>query len=63
VADRVREDAAARMRHAHEAAAYDKWLRVEIQAAQADARTSVPHKEAMQRVRAHLDALRVKTET
>lgn len=59
-ANSVRNDAAERMRHAHQAAAYDKWLRAEIQEAIDDPRSPVPHELAMQRVRARLDALRAK---
>ena len=59
-ADSVRNDAAERMRHAHQAAAYDKWLRAEVQEAIDDPRPSVPHEQAMQRVRAKLNVLRMK---
>jgi hypothetical protein len=34
---RMREDAAARMRHTHEAAAHDKWFREQVQEAIAEA--------------------------
>lgn len=43
--DRKRTDAAARMKNAHEAAAYKGWLTLQVQAAIDDPRPSVPHSE------------------
>jgi hypothetical protein len=37
--------------------AYDQWLRAKIVAALADPRPSIPHPEAMARIRANLDAI------
>jgi hypothetical protein len=37
-----RPDRAEAMKHAHQAAAYDKWLKAEIQAALDDPRPSIP---------------------
>ncbi len=46
-APRSRPDAAERLKRAHEAAAYDKWFRVQVQAALDDPRPSVSHEQAM----------------
>lgn len=50
----TREDAATRMKHAHEAAAYDTWFREQVQAALDDPRPSIPHVE----VKAHFASRR-----
>ena len=50
--ERKRDDMAARMKSTHEAAAYDKWLKAEIQEAIDDPSPSIPHAEAMRQVRA-----------
>lgn len=42
---RKREDAAERMKNAHEAAAYKSWLTQEVRASIDDPRPSVPHAE------------------
>ena len=41
----TRADASQRMKHAHEAAAYDKWFRAQVQAAIDDPRPSIPHEQ------------------
>ncbi len=46
-ANHARPDAADRMKHAHEAAAYDKWFRDQVQASIDDPRPSIPHVEVM----------------
>lgn len=43
-----------------QAASYDRWLRAQVQAALDDPRPSVPHDEAMARVRATIEAARRK---
>ena len=45
------------MRAAHQAAAYNKWLAVEIQSSIDDARPSIPHAEAMAALDAEIAAL------
>jgi hypothetical protein len=35
------------MKHAHEAAAYDKWFRAQVQASIDDPRPSIPQEEVM----------------
>ncbi len=47
-----RPDRAVAMKSAHEAAAYNKWLKAEIQEAIDDTSPSIPHEEVMQDVRA-----------
>lgn len=47
-----RADAAERMKQAHQAAAYDKWFRAQVQAAIDDPRPSIPHEQVMTDVRA-----------
>ena len=42
-ARRVRPDRAQALKHAHKAAAYDKWFRAQVQASLEDLRPSVPH--------------------
>lgn len=49
---RTRPDRAEAMKSAHEAAAYNKWLKAEVQEAIDDASPSIPHSEVMQDVRA-----------
>lgn len=39
-----------------QAAAYEKWLREKVAASLADERPSIPHDEAMARVRAIIEA-------
>lgn len=47
-----RPDRAAAMKSAHEAAAYTKWLKAEVQEAIDDTSPTIPHDEAMRQVRA-----------
>lgn len=47
-----RPDRAAAMKDAHAAAAYTKWLKVEVQEALDDTSPTIPHDEAMRQVRA-----------
>jgi hypothetical protein len=47
-----RPDRAAAMKDAHAAAAYTKWLKAEVQESIDDVSPTVPHDEAMRRVRA-----------
>ena len=53
---RKRPDRAAAMKDAHEAAAYTKWLKAEVQEAIDDPSPSIPHDEAMRQVRAAIKA-------
>ncbi|CAJ6802058.1 hypothetical protein AQ708_29010 [Burkholderia pseudomallei] len=55
---RARVDAAERMRHAHEAAAYDRWLREQVQASLDDPRPSIPHEQVQQEMAVKKAALR-----
>jgi len=48
-ARRARPDRAAALKRAHEAAAYDKWFRSQVQAALDDPRPSIPHEEVSAR--------------
>ena len=43
----TRVDSSERMKHAHEAAAYDKWFRAQVQEAIDDPRPSIPHEQVM----------------
>lgn len=47
-----RPDRAVAMKDAHEAAAYTKWLKAEIQEAIDDPSPTIPHDEAMRQIRA-----------
>lgn len=47
-----RADSSARMKAAHEAAAYDKWFRAQVQESLDDPRPSIPHDQVMRDVRA-----------
>lgn len=49
-----RPDRAAAMKDAHEAAAYTKWLKAEIQEAIDDPSPTIPHDTAMRQIRAAL---------
>ena len=42
----ARADSSERMKHAHEAAAYDKWFRAQVQEAIDDPRPSIPVHQA-----------------
>lgn len=55
-----RPDRAEAMKKAHEAAAYDKWLKAEIQEAIDDPSPSIPHDEVMRDVRAVIKRARAK---
>jgi hypothetical protein len=50
--ERKRPDRSAALKDAHEAAAYAKWLKAEIQEAIDDPSPTVPHDEAMRQIRA-----------
>lgn len=47
VTQNTRADSSERMKRAHEAAAYDKWFRAQVQAAIDDPRPSIPHEQVM----------------
>ncbi len=51
-----RPDRAIAMKDAHEAAAYTKWLKAEIQEAIDDTSPTIPHDEAMRQIRAAIKA-------
>jgi len=55
-----RPDRAAAMKDAHEAAAYTKWLKAEIQEAIDDTSPTIAHDEVMRGVRAVIKRARVK---
>jgi hypothetical protein len=55
---RVRVDASERMRHAHEAAAYDKWFREQVQESLDDPRPNVPHAQVQEEMAGKKAALR-----
>jgi hypothetical protein len=57
-AGNVRNDSSARMRLAHEAAAYTKWLKTEIQEAMDDPRPSIPNEEVKKHFAEKRKALR-----
>ena len=46
---RTRPDRAEALKRAHEAAAYDKWFRSQVQVALVDPRPSIPHEEVSAR--------------
>ena len=46
---RARPDRAQALKHAHEAAAYDKWFRTQVETSLDDPRPSVPHEAVAQR--------------
>lgn len=52
-----RPDRAAAMKAAHEAAAYTKWLKAEIQEAIDDRSPTIPHEEAMRQIRAAIKSV------
>ena len=54
---RPRLDAAARMRSAHEAAAYDRWFKGQVQAGIDDPRPRVPHEAVLREMADENDAL------
>ncbi len=49
-----RPDRASAMKDAHEAAAYTRWLKAEVQEALDDTSPTIPHDEAMRQIRAAL---------
>lgn len=53
-----KNNAAERMREAHQAAAYTKWLKAQIQEAIDDPRPPVPHEEVMRNVRAKIASMK-----
>jgi hypothetical protein len=55
-----RPDRAEAMKNAHEAAAYTKWLKEEIQEAIDDTSSTIPHEEAMRTVRSVIQRTREK---
>lgn len=57
---RTRNDAAQRMREAHEAAAHNKWFKAEVQKAIDDPRPTIPHAQVMKNVRAAIGKVRAK---
>lgn len=54
---RSRRNRAEAMREAHEAAAYNQWLAVEIQEAIDDSRPNIPHEQVMAEMDADIAAL------
>jgi hypothetical protein len=56
----TRKDASERMKHAHEAAAYDKWFRAQVQASIDDPRPSIPHEQVTAEFAERREALRKK---
>lgn len=57
-ATRSRPDRAEALKHAHEAAAYTKWLKAEIQAAIDDPRPSIPNDDVKRHFAERREALR-----
>lgn len=57
----ARADSSKRMKHAHEAAAYDTWFRARVQEALDDPRPSIPHEEVMAEFAERRKALRNKS--
>ncbi|WP_323119372.1 type II toxin-antitoxin system RelB family antitoxin [Burkholderia alba] len=55
---RARVDASERLRHAHEAAAYDRWFREQVQESLDDPRPNVPHAQVQQEMAVKKAALR-----
>lgn len=55
---KTRNDTSERMRHAHEAAAYDKWFREQVQASLDDPRPGIPNEEVKQHFAGKREALR-----
>ncbi len=55
-----RPDRAEALKHVHEAAAYDKWFRAQVQAAIDDPRPSIPHEQVKAEFAERRNALRVK---
>jgi hypothetical protein len=57
---RTRPDSAAKLKIAHEAAAYDEWLKAEIQTAIDDPCPNVPHDDVMRRVDERIAAIKAR---
>lgn len=57
---RKRPDTSAAMKQAHEAAAYDKWLKAEVKEAIDDTGPTIPHDEVVSNVRAAIRRARAK---
>jgi hypothetical protein len=57
---RNRLDTAERMKHAHEAAAYDKWFRAQVQKSLDDTQPTIAHEDVENTMNAKRDALRAK---
>lgn len=55
---RTRADASARLKNAHEAAAYAAWLAQEVQDAIDDPRPSIPHEVVMAEMEAEIAAMK-----
>ncbi|MEQ1599641.1 MAG: hypothetical protein ABL885_12655 [Methylophilaceae bacterium] len=55
---RTRPDSAEAMKKAHEAVAYDKWFRGQVQEAIDDPRPPIPHKQVMVEMRALIETKR-----
>ena len=55
---RTRPDASEAMKKAHEAAAYDKWLKAEVQEAIDDTSPTIPHEEVKKHFASKREALR-----
>ncbi|NHZ90469.1 hypothetical protein F2P45_15785 [Massilia sp. CCM 8733] len=60
LANRQRPDTSAAMKQTHEAAAYDKWLKAEVQEAIDDTSPTIPHDEVARNIRAAITAVRSK---
>jgi hypothetical protein len=60
LATRTRPDTSAAMKKAHEAAAYDKWLKAEVQEAIDDTSATIAHDEVVRNVRAAIKGARTK---
>lgn len=60
VAARTRPDSAARLKMAHEAAAYDQWLKAEIQEAIDDPRPNVLHDDVMRHMDERIAAIKAR---
>lgn len=56
----TKNKAGERMRQAHEAAAYDKWLKAEIQEAIDDPRPNVAHDDVMRRMDERIAAIKAR---
>ena len=57
---RTRPDSAAKLKNAHEAAAYTNWLNAAVQEAIDDPRPSVPHEDVMRRMDARIARIKAR---